>query len=73
MKKSKNPTLLSCSATYWLHFKTSPTFLAFKMVGKSGTHGNVKIKNPILRKTQNFLEKILFSPMEGSEKPVQYP
>jgi len=43
------------------------------MAEKSGTHWNVKIKNPILRKNQNFLEKTLFSPTGGSEKPVQYP
>ncbi len=44
--KSKNRALLSCSPTSWLHFKINPSFLAFKMAEKSGTHGNVKVKNP---------------------------
>jgi hypothetical protein len=38
--KSKNWTLLSCSAESGLHFKTNPKFLALEIREKFGTHGN---------------------------------
>ncbi len=34
--KQKNRTLLSCSAGFWLHFKTSPSLLVFEMAEKFG-------------------------------------
>ena len=59
--KSKNPALLSCSARPWLHYKTNRSSLTFKMAEKSGAHGNVKTKNPIMRKTQKkFLINYIF-------------
>jgi hypothetical protein len=51
--KTKIPALLGCSADIYLHFKTFPSFLTFKMAEKSLTHSQIKRKKTVSRKTQN--------------------
>jgi hypothetical protein len=41
--KTKKIGLLSCSVGSWLHFKTSPSFLAFEIPEKFGTDGHPRL------------------------------
>jgi hypothetical protein len=68
--KTKIPALLGCSADIYLHFKTFPSFLTFKMAEKSLTHNQIKEKKQFREKRKTNFDFSHFSAVGVPEKPL---